>query len=214
MSRSRISERGFTLAGLIVIMTIVMIVVAYTVPRQWSKVMQRERDYQTLFVMKQYARAILEYQKKHAGLPTSLDQLKDARKPRFVRGTKAEWPDPLTGEVDWILIPPQAPGQPAAGPTTNQFGNLSIGGYRDAPASTTGTSGTSGTDTSGTSATGKPAKAAANKDYVGPFVGVRPNKTGKSFLSVNSAENYEDWSYTVQDLTAEINARAASATVK
>src|SRR4051794_32373547 len=110
MSRSKTSdrsaERGFTLAGLIVIMTVLMVFVAYTVPRQWSKVMARERDRQAIFVMKQYARSILEFQKKHAGLPTSLDQLKDARKPRFVRGPKGEWIDPLTGEADWILIPP------------------------------------------------------------------------------------------------------------
>ena len=34
-------ESGFTLAGVIVIMTIMMIVVAYTVPRMWSTVMKR-----------------------------------------------------------------------------------------------------------------------------------------------------------------------------
>ena len=35
------SERGFTLAGVIVIMTIMMIVVTYTVPRAWSTVVRR-----------------------------------------------------------------------------------------------------------------------------------------------------------------------------
>ena len=38
----RESERGFTLAGVIVLMTILMIVVTYTVPRAWSTVVQRE----------------------------------------------------------------------------------------------------------------------------------------------------------------------------
>src|SRR4051812_6106093 len=113
MSRTAISkqssdERGFTLAGLIVIMTIISIFVAYTVPRQWSMILQRDRDRQTIFIMKQYARAILEWQKRHGGLPTSLDQLKEARSPRFVRGKKGEWIDPLTGEVDWVLVPPGA----------------------------------------------------------------------------------------------------------
>src|SRR5713226_9280173 len=80
------SEAGFTLAALVVLLTIIAIMVAYTVPRMWSKVLQRDRDQQTLFVMKQYARSIIEYQKKHGGLPTSLDQLKQARSPRLVRG--------------------------------------------------------------------------------------------------------------------------------
>jgi len=198
MSRTRTSESGFTLAAAIVLMTILLVFIAYTVPRQWSQIMARERDYETLYAMKQYARAILEYQKRHGGLPTSLDQLKDARKPRFVRGPKAELVDPLTGEVDWILVPPSATGAPV-GPV--------IGGNRqsDPPPTSTSTTSTTGT---------APKTPAGNKDYVGPFVGVRPNKTGKSFLTVAGAENYEEWTYTVQELTAELNARAASLTAK
>ena len=46
-------------------MTIIAIVIAYTVPTQWSIVMKRERDRQTIFLMKQYARGILAFQKKH-----------------------------------------------------------------------------------------------------------------------------------------------------
>ena len=42
-TRGKRSERGFTLAALIVILTIMMVFVAYTVPRQWSTVMQRQR---------------------------------------------------------------------------------------------------------------------------------------------------------------------------
>src|ERR1700682_5484502 len=73
------SERGFTLAGMIVLLTIVMIFTAYTVPRQWSAILQRDRDKQTLFVMRQYAIAISAFQDKHKTWPVSMDQLKDAR---------------------------------------------------------------------------------------------------------------------------------------
>ncbi|HKO01410.1 MAG TPA: hypothetical protein VJ032_06945 [Thermoanaerobaculia bacterium] len=196
MSRTRTSESGFTLAAAIVLMTVLLVVIAYTVPRQWSQIMARERDYETLYAMKQYARAVLEYQKRHGGLPTSLDQLKDARKPRFVRGPKAELVDPLTGEVDWILVPPSATGQPV-GPVIG--GNFQSDRTASSSTSTTGTA---------------PKTPAGSKDYVGPFVGVRPNKTGKSFLTVGGAENYEEWTYTVQELTAELNMRAASLTAK
>jgi type II secretory pathway pseudopilin PulG len=199
-SSSRASERGFTLAGLIVIMTIISVIVAFTVPRQWSMIMQRDRERQTIFIMKQYARAIMEWQKRHGGLPTSLDQLKEARSPRFVRGIKAEWADPLTGKVDWILVPPgavtqQIPGAPPIG------GGSGAGG-----AGTTGTTATSGS-TGLQSGPGNFNPELSPKDYVGPFVGVRPNKTGKAMLSLNGNDQYEQWSYTVIDLQNEINAR-------
>jgi type II secretory pathway pseudopilin PulG len=195
MSRTRISsggERGFTLAGLIVIMTIISVIVAYTVPRQWSMIMQRDRERQTIFIMKQYARAIMEWQKRHGGLPTSLDQLKDARSPRYIRGPKSEYIDPLTGEVDWIMVPPgavQQQQQPTIGggtvnnPPTNTTGNNTPGGL------------------------GNFNPQASPKDYVGPFVGVRPNKTGKSMLTLNGADQYDQWSYTVIDLQNEIAIR-------
>src|ERR1700704_4565553 len=70
-TRLRASEDGFTLAGVLVILTVIMVFVAYTVPRQWSEVMNRERDKQTIFVMRQYARAIREWTKRHGGSPVS-----------------------------------------------------------------------------------------------------------------------------------------------
>jgi type II secretory pathway pseudopilin PulG len=94
---ARAGEAGFTLAGLIVIMTVIMIVVAYTVPQQWSMIRARERDRQTIFAMKQYARAIREFQRKNNVLPSSLKQLKEAREPRYIRGTTGFINDPVSG---------------------------------------------------------------------------------------------------------------------
>jgi type II secretory pathway pseudopilin PulG len=203
MSRTRTSESGFTLAAAIVLMTILLVFIAYTVPRAWSQIMARERDQQTLYAMKQYARAILEYQKRHGGLPTSLDQLKEARKPRFVRGPNAEILDPLTGKADWILVPPSATGGPINPNDTNTKPSN--------PSSSSNSDNSNKKDSDKKDAEKKPA---ANKDYVGPFVGVRPNKTGKSFLTVNGSDNYEDWTYTVTELTNDLNARAAALMVK
>jgi type II secretory pathway pseudopilin PulG len=197
--RSRPRETaGFTLAGVIVLMTILMVFVAYTVPRQWSKVLQRDREKQTIFVMKQYARAITDWSKAHGNvMPTTLDQLKEARQPRYVRGVKAEWIDPLTGKVDWVLVPPGA--QP----------NSNGGGRVNPNSTTTGTTGTaSGTDTSGTKGPFDP--ATSPKDYVGPFIGVRPPVTGDSMLELNGATRYEQWLYTINDLTNDVNQRMAA----
>jgi hypothetical protein len=136
--------------------------------------MQRDRERQTIFVMKQYARAILEFSKTK-GMPTKLDQLKEARLPRYVRGVNGEYVDPLTGKVDWILVPAGAVTRtvdPTSGKTTAAFNS-----------------------------------GASPKDYVGPFVGVRPPITGKSLISFNQADTYETWVYTVDDLKNEINMR-------
>src|SRR5918911_217421 len=108
---ARRGEKGFTLAALIVICTIMMIFVAYTVPRQWSTVMQRERETQTIWAMRQYARGIQLFFNQHKSYPVSMQQLTEARQPRFLRGPKDGIPDPMTGEMDWLLVPATAQGQ-------------------------------------------------------------------------------------------------------
>jgi type II secretory pathway pseudopilin PulG len=194
-------QSGFTLAGVIVIMTIIAVFVAYTVPKQWSIAMKRDRERQTIFIMKQYARAITAWQLAHGGLPVSLDQLKEARSPRLLRGPKAEWVDPMTGKVDWILVPPQVAAQGVAPTGAQQWAGsgYSMSGARG----TTGSTGASGsTGTISTSPTGQ--AQTSPKDYKGPFVGVRPNITGESYIVLNGADQYEKWLYTINDLKAEI----------
>jgi type II secretory pathway pseudopilin PulG len=208
-------ERGFTLAGLLVIMTIMMVFVAYTVPRQWSTIMQRERELQTMFVMKQYARAIHEFSRKNNNsFPVSMDQIQKAKLPRYLRAKDGEYIDPLTGEVDWLIIPASAAGVTGA----------PLPGTSGSAPSTTTTPSTSTTSTSGigtvptSTSNNQPGQGQTTvpgipmKEYAGgPFIGVRPPLTGKSFLEFNGAQNYEQWSYTVNDLRNEMNARLVAA---
>ena len=194
------SEAGFTLAGVIVLLTVMMIFVAYTVPRQWSAILQRDRELQTQYAMKQYARACLEFQRKNQTYPVSISQLKEARSPRFVRGIESELVDPLTGEVDWLVIPqaaapnpnptpgpgpgPQPPPQPQPQPQpgSGQTGTQPPPGLPGVPI----------------------------KDYAGgPFVGVRPPITGKCIVPLKGAETYETWNYTALDLQQDITMRIA-----
>jgi type II secretory pathway pseudopilin PulG len=214
--KARSCQSGFSLASLLVILTVMAVFLAYTVPRMWSDVMRRQRERQTLFVMKQYARAILEYQKSHANTaPTQLAQLKDARRPRVLRG-QGDLVDPLSGKNDWILVPFGAitPGSTAPGTAPITPGAPQPGGGINGTATPgTGTSGTSGTSgTTGTdsgSATGQAANAA---NSVGPFIGVRPGVTGESLLAVNDQNHYEQWMYTITDLQKDINSVVAGAT--
>jgi type II secretory pathway pseudopilin PulG len=204
------SEAGFTLAGVLVIITVLMVFLAYTIPKQWSEVMRRERELQTIYAMRQYARACYEFQKKHNVWPVSIDQLKDARLPRFLRGgPKQEMVDPLTGQYDWLIIPASAAGGMGGNGTngtggvpngttggTSTGGNGGVGfGRGDG---TTSTSGTNGTQT----LPGIPIK-----DYAGgPFIGVRPPKTGDAIIEFRGAKAYEQWAFTAMDLDLEIQA--------
>lgn len=188
--RTATSEGGFTLAGLIVILTVMMIFIAYTVPRQWSNVMRRERERQTIYAMKQYARAIREYTRNHGNVrPVSMDQLKEAKLPRYVRGPKAEIIDPLTGKFDWILIPPGA------------VGGAPLAGSGSGPDGRSPNPNGAAPQKSGFN------PAASPKDYVGDFIGVRPPVTGPSMIKFNGAEQYDQWFYTITELDIDIKAR-------
>ena len=176
----RAGERGFTLAGVIVIMTLMMIIVAYTVPRAWSTIVQRDRELQTIAIMKEYAKAIDAFEAKNHALPVSISQLKDARQPRFLRGT-GDRPDPLTGQVDWLIVTQAAGGGPAPVP-----GNP--------PAGVT------------------PPPGIPMKDYAGgPFVGIKPGKSGNSLIEFMGSSKYEEWKYTVLDYRNDRGAHRASA---
>jgi type II secretory pathway pseudopilin PulG len=216
-SALRKGQEGYTLAALIVILTIIAIVIAYTVPEQWSLIMKRERDRQTIFLMKQYARAILAWQMKHNNtVPVSLEQLQEARKPRMLRGD-GKWPCPLTGKVEggWILVPPQAlvanvPGQ------QQQPGGITPGLSSPGSRSNRNNTPPAGAPQFGNQqgATFKLNKELSPPDYKGPFVAVRPNAHGKSFIALNEVEEYSEWVYTVEDLRKEIAARQAALAVR
>ncbi|HJQ36730.1 MAG TPA: hypothetical protein VKB93_06300 [Thermoanaerobaculia bacterium] len=179
----RSTEAGFTLAALLVLLTIMAMVIAYTVPEQWSMIMARERDRQTIFLMKQYARSIKAWAMKNGGMPTSLEQITEAKEPRVIRGG-GKWICPITGkEDDWILVPFNAIQNP---PQPNQL--------QATPS--------------------KLIKEASPREYVGPFIGVRPAAAGKSFLEFNGATDYSEWVYTVMDLEVDIAAANAADTAK
>lgn len=224
-------QEGFTLAAVIAILTVILVVVAYTVPSQWSLVMKRERDRQTIFLMQQYARGILAWETKNRTLPVSLEQIVEAREPRLIRGG-GEWPCPITGkEDDWILVPPGAitpegtmPGtnNTGLGPSTlgtsaigNNSGNNNGSKKKKDPSEKIGISnpegGLSNADPNSRTGTlgqrGKFNPEASPADYVGPFVAVRPNATGKSYVILNGAEDYGEWVYSLQDLKNDIAMR-------
>jgi type II secretory pathway pseudopilin PulG len=184
------SERGYTLAAVLVIVTILAMVLAYTIPEQWSRVMKRERELHTIWVMKQYARAIQEFQKKRGTFPVSLEQLTEQKNPRIIRQL---YPNPLTGELDWALVPFGTPT-----PATNPAAGAVAPGAPTLPQQPT-------TPQPTTPATG------AGGQQVGPFIGVRLAMRGESIVPLNGQTKYEEWVYTINELQRDLAAAAGGA---
>jgi type II secretory pathway pseudopilin PulG len=185
--RGQRSEQGYTLAAVLVIVTILAMVLAYTIPDQWSFVMKREREIHAIWVMKQYARAIQEFQRKRGTFPVSLEQLTEQKNPRIIRQL---YPNPLTGELDWILVPLGTPT-----PATTQ--GAAAPGTPPVPQPTPGA---------------PPAQAGGGPGaQVGPFIGVRLPISGESVVPLNGLTKYEEWMYTINELQRDQGAATAGA---
>ena len=157
--------------------------------------------------MQQYAKAIVEFREKNKTYPTSIQQLKDARQPRMIRGSKGEYVDPLTGEVDWLVIP-QAAGASLPAHTPPEV--------TVRPGHTATTAAATSIDRHGNGSENTNAAAGLPgipiKDYAGgPFIGVRPAAHGKSLMTLFGADTYETWVYTTLDYDQEKAARLQAA---
>jgi len=178
------------MAALLVILTIIAVVVAFTVPRMWSDVLRRERELHTMWAMKQYAQAIDDYRRLNNGLPTKLEQLEKKTLPRVLRKT---YLNPLSGELDWIMVP-----EGTATPAMQQQAGT--------PGALPQPSGPSGPLQPGQTPDGKPKEKPPKIDpheFSGPFIGVRPPQTGPSQIEFLGQTSYETWMYTVNELVAE-----------
>ena len=187
-----------------------MIFAAYTIPRQWSTIMKRERERQTIYAMQQYAKAITEFRlKNNQTYPTSPQQLKDARKPRMIRGLKGELVDALTGEVDWLVIPLAAA---AALPQHNIAGNPNAPPGAPPPPPHHQTPPTRQIRAAPIPRHRPAFPGVPIKDYAGgAFIGVRPAAHGKALTSLLGADTYETWVYTTADYEQEKALRLAGA---
>ena len=103
------SHNGFSYIG--VLMAVAIMGVAMTAAnRYWSTIVQREREAELLFRGHQIQNAIGAYYENPPGgrskqYPRAIaDLLRDPRYPQTRRHLRKWYPDPLTGESDWVII--------------------------------------------------------------------------------------------------------------
>ena len=103
------SRKGFSYIGVLMVVAIVGIAMT-AANRYWSTLVQREREAELLFRGHQIQAAIGSYyQNPPAGQSkqyprTIADLLQDPRYPQKRRHLRKWYPDPLTGENNWVLI--------------------------------------------------------------------------------------------------------------
>lgn len=112
-ARYQLGTKGFTYISLLILIAMIAIATTATVSVA-DLVRRRAAEEDLLYVGKQYIKAIMEYElytpaNHPSRAPSRLeDLLKDPRQAGVKRYLRQLYPDPITGKLDWQLIP--APG--------------------------------------------------------------------------------------------------------
>jgi len=217
---------GFTLVGVVVAIAVLTILIAAVAP-SIATIVQRDKEIELIFRGKQYARAILAFQRRFGRYPNSLKELEEI-KPRSIRQL---WKEPMCNcDEGWEVIiagtpeampmssGPLPPGgsMPGTGPvsrsrtpgpsTGNQPPSTYTGGGEGSP-NAPGGGGGAPTPTPAPFSTGifgdKP-------QTVGPIVGVRIAMHKKSLRKWRDREYYDEWRFIAGDADNDVMQDPAS----
>jgi type II secretory pathway pseudopilin PulG len=206
-------EGGFTLVGVVVGIAILTILVAAVAP-SIATIAQRDKEIELVFRGKQYARAILAFQRRYGRYPTSLKEL-ESLKPRSIRQL---WKEPMCNcDEGWLPIiagtpdampmaaGPQPPrgGMPGSGlpgrsrtPSTyNQPSTTYTGGGGDQNPG--GSGGPGATPTPAPFSTG--IFGDRSPTTVGPIVGVKIAMHKRALRKWRDKEYYDEWRFIAGD---------------
>ena len=214
---------GFTLVGVVVGIAVLTILIAAVAP-SIATIAQRDKEIELVFRGKQYARAILAFQRRFGRYPNSLKELEEI-KPRSIRQL---WKEPMCNCADgWVPIiagtpdampmgagpQPQGGGMPGSGlpgaprartpgpSTNNQPGTTYTGGGPQNPGNPGGPGGGAATPTPAPFSTGifgeKP-------QTVGPIVGVKIAEHKKALRKWRDKEFYDEWRFIAGDADTDV----------
>jgi type II secretory pathway pseudopilin PulG len=203
------SQRGYVLLVILVMLAVVMLALLASAPAIAAQI-RRDREEELIHRGRQYAIAIKRYYKKFGRYPTSLEDLENSNRMRFLR---RRFKDPMSESGEWRLI---RFGEVKTTPT-GLFGKAMTAG---APAAAVGTpasqlsgggtgpgAGTTGLTPTGSSTgpgtgSGSPAPMGSGTDALagrtfggGPIVGVASTSTKESLKELNGKNHYNDWEF-------------------
>jgi len=165
--RSSASD-GYTLVAIVIGMMILAILIMGVAPSV-ATIMKREREQELLFRGKQYARAIVLFQRRYGRLPNELKELYENR-PRTIRKL---FKDPMCRCPDWHIIYLNTPDAlPVGNPGSAGLGSGPV------PTPTPGVFGGSGQPKS-----------------IGPIVGVRTNVHEEALIEWRGQKFYDEWRF-------------------
>jgi type II secretory pathway pseudopilin PulG len=186
-------KRGYTLVAVVIFMFLLSISLMAVVPTV-SKIMQRDKEEELIFRGKQYAQAMLNFQKRQGRYPLDLKELMQTR-PRSARKLFKE---PMCNCDDWGLI---RAGEPWPKPKPVKLD--SVFGDTTFPTPETSTSpATPGSSTGGApisaSTSSKPAfglPAAGEEKSNRPIIGVYSKIHLKGIRTFKGKEYYDEWGF-------------------
>ncbi len=164
-------QRGYALVALIVIVAVMNILVAASLP-YWSQVMKRDKEAELIFRGLQYAEAIRVFQLRFQRLPNTLDELIEFN-PRSIRRL---WKDPMTEDGEWQLINAQI-GQGGGGAGTDVARGTAPGGREAAAEERTRSN---------------------RRAAPGPIIGVRSRSEDAGVRTFMGASQYSQWQFTLE----------------
>ena len=190
------------MAVLLVAMAVMMTLMTVAMP-VWRQQQKREREEELLFRLKQYAHALVLYQRRLPGAaPANLD---DLVKERFLR---RKYKDPITGKDFAILRVGQVspgmtsplPGMTTSGATTSSRpGQISGQG----PTGGTGSQVGSGPGMS-MSPTGQPGRPGTIGTPTGAIRGVVSSSKESSLRVWKGRTQYDQWEVSIEDITPRV----------
>jgi len=172
---SRRRRGGYTIAVLVVFLTVLSVALAVVLPK-WSTAIRREQEEELIFRGLQYAEGIRVFQKRFGRYPASLDELLET-KPRCIR---QPWKEPVSPDGKWRPIRVGEPGAAGAGPAAPGAG------AGDRPPEV---------DPSEEGDAAAPSEEASAEAQT-PIFGVRSRSKNASILTFMGQTRYSDWRFT------------------
>ena len=161
---------GYALVALIVIVAVMNVLVAASLP-YWSQIVKRDKEAELIFRGLQYAEAIRVFQLRFSRLPNTLDELIEVN-PRSIRRL---WKDPMTEDGEWEPIRAQAQGQGGRGRGRQVAGGTAPGEARD-----------------------EERDGQRRRRAVGPIIGVKSRSKEEGMREFMGSSTYSGWQFTVE----------------